>query len=147
MCSPLSGPRGTSSPATIVAESVVVDASALVDMLVGTAPAAAVRTRLQDTLWHAPAHLDAEVLSALGRLSRAAQLQPAEVEERLALLASVPVHRHLVPPLLPGAWARRVDLRLVDALYVELASQLQAPLITTDQRLARTTPLAEALTA
>lgn len=147
MCSPLSWPRGTTSPATIVAESVVVDASAIVDMLVGTAHAPAVRARLQDTLWHAPAHLDAEVLSALGRLLRAGQLQGAEIEERLALLASMPVHRHLLPPLLPGAWARRADLRLVDALYVELAAQLQAPLVTTDQRLARTTPLAEAITA
>lgn len=130
-----------------MAETVVVDASALVDVLVGTAYAAAVRARLQDTAWYAPAHLDAEALSALGRLSRSGHLQPAEVDERLALLAAMPVHRQLLPPLLPGAWARRVDLRLVDALYVELAAQLQAPLITTDQRLARATPLAETVTA
>jgi len=130
-----------------VAEPVVVDASALVDVLVGTARAAAVRERLQGAVWHAPAHLDAEVLSALGRLSRAGHLQQAEVDERLALLASMPLHRQLLPPLLPGAWARRIDLRLVDALYVELAAQLQAPLVTTDQRLARATPLAEGITA
>jgi predicted nucleic acid-binding protein len=36
---------------------------------------------------------------------------------------------------------------LLDALYVELAYQLDAPLITTDQRLARTTPLAEVVSA
>lgn len=130
-----------------MAEPVVVDASALVDVLVGTARAAAVRERLQGAVWHAPAHLDAEVLSALGRLSRAGHLQQAEVDERLALLASMPLHRQLLPPLLPGAWARRIDLRLVDALYVELAAQLQAPLVTTDQRLARATPLAEGITA
>jgi predicted nucleic acid-binding protein len=35
---------------------------------------------------------------------------------------------------------------LVDALYVELAAQLQAPLVTTNLRLARATPLAEAIT-
>ena len=128
-----------------MAETVVVDASALVDVLVGSAYAAAVRARLQDTVWHAPAHLDAEVLSALGRLCRSRQLEPADVDERLALLASMPLHRRLLPTLLPGAWARRVDLRLVDALYVELAAQLHAPLITTDQRLARATPLAESV--
>ena len=116
------------------------------DLLVGTAYAAAVRARLQGTVWHAPAHLDAEALSALGRLCRSGQLQPAEVDERLTLLASMPVRRQLLAPLLPGAWARRVDLRLVDALYVELAAQLQAPLITTDQRLARASALAEAVT-
>lgn len=124
----------------------MVDASALVDVLAGTAYAAAVSARLEDTVWHAPAHLDAEVLSALGRLSRAGRLQQTDVDERLALLASMPVRRHLLPSLLQGAWAHRADLRLVDALYVELAAQLEAPLVTTDQRLARATHLAEAIT-
>lgn len=126
-----------------MAESVVVDASAIVDVLVGSPYAARVRDRLRDTVWHAPAHLDAEVLSALGRLTRGGHLLDADVQPRLDLLASMPVQRQLLPPLLPGAWARRLDLRLVDALYVELAHQLDAPLITTDQRLARATPLAD----
>lgn len=128
-----------------ISEPVVVDASAVVDVLAGTAYAPAVRARLHDAVWHAPAHLDAEVLSALGRLHRAGQLGPDEIGPRLSLLTSMPVRRQLLPPLLPGAWARRADLRLVDALYVELAAQLEAPLITTDRRLARTTPLAEAV--
>lgn len=124
-------------------ERVVVDASAIVDVLAGTSYAAAVRRRLQDTVWHAPAHIDAEVLSALARLSRAEGLVEADVRARLDLLGRLPVQRQLLPPLLPGAWARRAELRLVDALYVELAHQLDAPLITTDQLLARATPLAE----
>jgi predicted nucleic acid-binding protein len=128
-------------------EPVVVDASAIVDLLAGTDLAAAIRKRLGNTLWHAPAHLDAEVLSALGRLARADRLAELEVESRLALLGSMPLQRELLPALLPGAWARRGDLRLVDALYVELAHQLELPLITTDQRLARATPLAEAIGA
>ena len=45
--------------------------------------------------------------------------------------------------LLTGAWNRRGNLRLVDALYVELAEQLDAPIITTDERLAATVPQAE----
>jgi predicted nucleic acid-binding protein len=44
-----------------------------------------------------------------------------------------------------GAWSRRGNIRLVDALYVELASQLGTVVITTDQRLARATTLAEAI--
>lgn len=128
----------------VTPESVVVDASALVDVLTGTAYAAAVRARLQDAVWHAPAHLDAEVLSALGRLHRARRLGGDEIDQRLSLLASMPVRRQLLPPLLPGA-RRRADLRLVDALHVELAVQLEAPLITTDQRLARATNPAEAI--
>jgi len=39
--------------------------------------------------------------------------------------------------------ARRVHMRLADALYVELAARLAVPLITTDRRLARATPVAE----
>ena len=37
------------------------------------------------------------------------------------------------------------NLRLSDAFYVELADQLDVPLITTDLRLARATPRAEAI--
>jgi predicted nucleic acid-binding protein len=128
-----------------VAERVVVDASAIVDVLIGSTYAAAVGARLRDTVWHAPAHIDVEVLSALGRLARAQRLIDADLRARLDLLASLPVQRQLLPPLLAGAWARRADLRLADALYVELAHQLDAPLITTDQRLARATPLAQPL--
>jgi predicted nucleic acid-binding protein len=121
----------------------VVDASAIVDVLVGSSFAPEVRKRLSHAVWHAPAHLDAEVLSALGRLARADQLSAADVEARLDLLTSMPVQRELLTPLVPGAWRRRADIRLLDALYVELAHQLAAPLITTDHRLARATPLAE----
>ncbi|MGN6088011.1 MAG: PIN domain-containing protein, partial [Actinomycetales bacterium] len=34
-----------------------------------------------------------------------------------------------------GSWARRHQLRLVDALYVQLAVELGCPLVTTDRRL------------
>lgn len=134
-----------SDPAS--AETVVVDASALVDLLIDTDLATAVRARLTGAVWRVPAHLDAEVLSALGRLSRAGRLTDSEVDQRLALLGTMPLCRHHLPGLLAGAWTRRSQLRLTDALYVELAAQLQAPLITTDQRLAKATPLAEAITA
>jgi len=57
----------------------------------------------------------------------------------------MPIERHLLQPLTIGAWARRHNLRLSDAYYVELADQLDVPLITTDLRLARATPRAEAI--
>jgi predicted nucleic acid-binding protein len=46
-------------------------------------------------------------------------------------LASAPIRRHLLTGLLSGAWDARERLRLVDALYVQLASSLAAVLITT----------------
>lgn len=125
----------------------VVDASAMVDLLVGSALADAVRARLARHAMHAPAHLDAEVLSALGRLHRAGKLSSGEVTSRLARLAAAPVLRHELAPLVEGAWNLRHNLRLVDALYAELASRLDAPLVTTDSGLAAAFARAELVTA
>lgn len=127
-------------------ERVVVDASALVDLLSEAASAAAVRERLQGTVLNAPAHLDTEVLSALGRMYRAGELAATKVDAALERLTAMPVARHPVADLLIGAWARRDDLRLVDALYVEVAARLHAPLLTLDGRLARASPFAQVIT-
>jgi predicted nucleic acid-binding protein len=45
------------------------------------------------------------------------------------------VTRHPLADLLHGAWDRRENLRVADALYVELAESLRVKLVTTDQRL------------
>lgn len=122
----------------------VVDASAIVDLLCGTALAAAVGNRLGGRRLLAPAHLDAEVLSAIGRLRRSGTLTEAAAAQRLDLLAALPLERRPLAPLLAGAWQRRHNLRLVDALYVELAAQLgNAPLLTTDAGMAPAYPSAE----
>lgn len=123
----------------------VVDASVVVDLLAGTDRAAAVSERLHGTVLHAPAHLDAEVLSALGRLHRAGALTTAYVRTALDHLVGMPLHRHPLPDLVAGAWRIRASLRLLDALYVELATRLQAPLLTTDLRLVRAASQAESI--
>ncbi|MGI8869100.1 MAG: type II toxin-antitoxin system VapC family toxin [Mycobacteriales bacterium] len=112
-----------------------VDASALVDLLLGNELGGAVRRRIAGHTLHAPAHIDAEVLSALGRLHRAGHLEADSVESKLHELAAAPIQRHPVADLLLGTWARRHQLRLVDALYVQLAVSRNAPLVTTDRRL------------
>lgn len=114
---------------------VVADASALVDLLLGNELGVAVQARLTGHALHAPAHADAEILSALGRLQRARELGADEVEGMLTRLATAPIQRHPVSDLLIGAWSRRQGLRLADALYVELAASRALPLITTDGRL------------
>jgi predicted nucleic acid-binding protein len=125
--------RGTSRR-PVMAEAVV-DACALVDLLLDNALGRAVRRRIAGHVLHAPAHIDAEVLSALGRLHRAGVLVAESVESRLRELAEAPVQRHPVTELLLGTWTRRHQLRLVDALYVELAVSRGVPLVTTDRRL------------
>ena len=120
-----------------MAEVVVLDASALVDALVGSGPAEAVRRRMRGATLHAPAHLDAEVLSALGRLHRAGALSERQVRDRLVRVAEAPIARAPVAPLLARAWRLRSNLRLVDALYAALADELGGvPLLTTDAGLA-----------
>jgi predicted nucleic acid-binding protein len=126
-----------------LAESLVLDASATIDLLVGSDLASSIEARLHDSELHAPGHFDAEVLSALGRLHRAGQLSTRQVTERVDLVASSPVVRHELAPLLAGAWRRRQNLRLVDALYVELASQLDTLIVTTDHGLASASRRAE----
>lgn len=127
-------------------EHVVIDASAMVDLIARTDRFSAVRARLARTVMHAPAHFDAEVLSALGRLQRGDVLTVAEVDAALDELQHAPVTRHDLPPLLAGAWARRDTLRLADALYVELAETAGLTLLTTDQRMARASPSGDAIT-
>ncbi|MDE0115892.1 MAG: type II toxin-antitoxin system VapC family toxin [bacterium] len=124
-------------------EALVLDASAIVDMLLEAPTTEAIRQRMRGSELHAPAHFDAEVLSALGRLHRDGHLSSSEVSTRLNLVQRLPIRRHELSPLLTGAWNRRGNLRLVDALYVELAEQLDAPIITSDARLAATVPRAE----
>jgi predicted nucleic acid-binding protein len=123
-------------------EVVVLDASAMVDLLVGQSIAEAIGARLRHKVIHVPGHFDAEVLSALGRLRRAGRLAAEEVSELLDALRRAPFTRHQVHDLVVGAWSRRDTHRLVDGLYVELAEQLRAPLLTTDSRLASSYPYA-----
>lgn len=124
-------------------EELVLDASAMVDLLLGAESAVATRVRLLNGQLHAPAHFDAEVLSALGRLNRAGHLPTAAVSSLLPRVANARIHRHPVSQLLGGAWDRREELSLADALYVELAERLGAFIISTDDRLVAAAPRAE----
>jgi predicted nucleic acid-binding protein len=125
----------------------VIDASAVVEALLGTALGIEARRHMRGLELHAPAHLDAEVLSALGRLHRAGEIPASAAEAALSELALAPIRRHPMFGLLSGAWRARDQFRLVDALYVELARSLASmPLLTSDTRLAKQAELAELIT-
>ncbi len=124
-------------------DTLVVDASAIVEALLGTDTGLSARGLMRGKRLHAPAHLDAEVLSALGRLHRAGELEETTVVAALAQLAAAPIARHALAALLAGAWQRRASFRLLDGLYVELAESLSSALLTSDARLARSTARAE----
>lgn len=108
----------------------------MVDYLVHSPLAGRIADRIEGAEVNVPAHFDAEVLSALGRLHRGGELTEPEVEARVALTAQAPFQRHQLAPLLEGAWSLHHNVRLVDALYVELAGQLDAAIVTTDSGMA-----------
>ena len=116
---------------------VVLDASAGVELLLVSAAGERVEAALLGNRVAVPAHFDAEVLSALGRLVRAGELAERRVESMLADLARAPFVRLTVQPLLAPAWRLRHNLSLRDALYVALARRLRAPLVTADSHLAK----------
>lgn len=115
----------------------VVDASVLVDLVIGGSSAPASSATLAGHRLHAPAHVDIEVTSALARLQRSGLLTKAAATRAVTAFGRAPLVRHDLPPLVPGAWRRSGDLRIADAFYVELAHQLRARVLTVDARLVR----------
>lgn len=114
----------------------VVDAATVVDLICDLPAADPFRRHLAEAdAVAAPAHLDAEVLSALGRLKRAGRL--AHEAERVAALSTFSARRWPLQPLLSVAWALTDRIAVRGALYVGLARSLDATLITTDGRLRR----------
>jgi predicted nucleic acid-binding protein len=116
--------------------SIVIDASAAVELLMRSPAGEQVEGILQGQQVAVPAHFDAEVFSALGRLVRAGTLEEGWMETLLFELARAPFVRYSVPPLLAPAWELRHNLALRDALYIALARGLGARIVTGDARLA-----------
>lgn len=117
--------------------SAVLDASAAIELLLRTPAGDRAGTALRGHRVVVPAHFDAEVFSALGRLVRGGDLAEKLVEPILDELAHAPFLRYALQPLLADAWELRHNLALRDALYVSLARRLGAAFITADARLAK----------
>lgn len=115
----------------------VVDASTIVAYYTaGDASRFTVVNRLSsgDALF-APAHLDAEIVSALRGLSRPNPALRAVVPEALRHLAGFPIRRVPLAPLLQRIWELRDNVTAYDGAYVALAERLGGPLITCDAKL------------
>lgn len=124
----------------------VVDASVVVDLLVEHPRSQAVREAIAGLDGVAPALLDAEVLSAIGRYERSGQLSDGRARQALALLATAAIERVPIQPLLAEAWTLRHNVSSYDAFYVALARELGCPLITCDRALAGAPGLGVAVT-
>jgi predicted nucleic acid-binding protein len=117
---------------------IVVDASAVLEVLLRTSFAKAVEDRLfapQQTL-HAPHLLDVEAAQVIRRYAANREIDGERGRAALADLAEFPVHRYPHDFLLQRIWELRNNLTAYDAAYVALAEALNAPLLTRDRRLA-----------
>lgn len=123
---------------------IVLDASALVDVILDQPAAPWVLDRIAGEEIHCPAHQPAEVLSALARLARAGELGADEARDALAEAAALPQHLTMpTPGQLDRALALRERVRVLDGLYVALAEERGCVLVTTDHRLAGAAPPCE----
>jgi predicted nucleic acid-binding protein len=117
---------------------IVVDASALLEVLLRMSAAKAVEDRLfapRQTL-HAPHLLDLEVAQVIRRYAANGEIDGERGREALADLADLPLRRYPHDFLLPRIWDLRSNLTAYDAAYVALAEALETPLLTRDRRLA-----------
>lgn len=117
----------------------VIDASALVEFLLGTPAGLAVADHLDDSDEgvHVPHVADVEVSHALRRLVALGAVTESLAAAALDDLRQIDLQRHSHEPLLERMWELRKNVSSYDAAYIALAEVLDAPLLTFDKRLAR----------
>lgn len=117
---------------------IVVDASAVIEVLLRTPTAAAVEARLFaiGQSLHAPHLIDVEVAQVLRRFAAAGDIDDGRGRIALADLVDFPLRRYPHDALLPRIWDLRNNVTAYDAAYVALAEALDATLLTRDRRLA-----------
>lgn len=120
---------------------VVIDASVLVAVLAGGQHVSWAERQLsaggmRGALW-APHLIDAEVGHALRRLVASGKLEDDHAAAALRDLVGLRLRRIAHTGLLDRAWQMRHNLSFYDGLYVALAEQLDTPLLTLDNRLAK----------
>jgi predicted nucleic acid-binding protein len=115
---------------------IVVDASAVVDTLVGAGHA---RERLATAPMVAPCLVDAEVGQTIRRMALTKRLEERAAERAIDGFVELEILRYPHAPLVRRAWDLRTNVTFSDALYVALAEMLNVPLVTLDNRLAGAT--------
>jgi predicted nucleic acid-binding protein len=122
---------------------IVVDASVIVDLLVGddSPRRKAARDRMAGgDASYAPAHLDIEVISALRGLARRTPALAEHVPNLIANVIRLPIRREpLGRPTAQRVWELRENMTAYDAGYVALAEQIDAVLLTCDAKYAAAT--------
>ena len=118
---------------------IVLDASAVLELLLGTPAGERVARRIAPagTDLCAPHLLDLEVAQVLRRLVLGGDLDAERGRDALEGLRLLDVARYAHDVFLPRIWQLRDAVTAYDAAYLALAEALAAPLLTLDARLAR----------
>jgi predicted nucleic acid-binding protein len=118
---------------------IVVDASAVLELLLRTEKGVKVQERVLDSgeSLHAPHLIDIEVSQTLRRLVILKELSATRGKQALEDHAALNIKRAEHKCLLERVWTLRDSITAYDAAYVVLAEALDCPLITCDAKLAR----------
>lgn len=117
---------------------IVVDSSLILEVLLRTQVAPQIEERIfspAETL-HAPHLLDLEVAQVLRRYCASGGIKPERGWEAVVDLADLPITRYPHEIFIFRIWELRHNMTAYDAVYVALAENLPAPLLTRDARLA-----------
>jgi predicted nucleic acid-binding protein len=116
---------------------IVVDASAVVEVLIDGPRASAVRSAVSDDPIVTPDLLNVEVISTLRRLERMGLISASLAARAVDALWIAPFRRWSSTSLVRAMWGMRANFTAYDACYIALARTLQCPLVTADARLSR----------
>ena len=118
---------------------IVLDASALVELVLDTPTGRVIASRIADPALglHVPHLADIEVAQALRRYAKDGELDASAAAVALEDLRALDLQRHAHEPLLDRIWELRQNLSAYDAVYVALAEVLETVLLTCNGRLAR----------
>jgi predicted nucleic acid-binding protein len=120
---------------------IVLDASALVELILNTPLGQAVAARIADPAEaiHTVHLADLEVVQALRRLVRERRIDPQTAEAALGDYRALDLVRHAHEPLLDRGWELRGSVTAYDAAYAALGEALGTTVFTCDGPLSRAT--------
>jgi predicted nucleic acid-binding protein len=117
---------------------IVLDTSAAIHALATTAINPELTQRIAGAgSLHAPHLIDSEMLAALAGLVRGRKLTSHRALDAQQDFADLPIVRYPLAGVAERVWELRHSVAIYDACFVALAEVLSAPLVTSDQRLAR----------
>lgn len=114
----------------------VIDASAVVELLMASELAKVVEQAIRGVRLIAPDSINPEVLQSIRGIERSGEIDRIRAGEMVDDFLDMTLTRMPTIGLLEDAWGLRANVSAYDACYVALARELKAELITADRRLA-----------